>query len=107
MSTSMISGNVLSMNVVTVTWDIPSIATITTEEETFTLAGVKVGDFVVVSKNSLDAGIMFGSARVTAADTIGVQIVNPTAGAIDAASQDVKVLVVRSEGQQTATKLTF
>lgn len=108
MSIGIINGNVAAINLVQVTWNIPSIAANTTEEETFTLAGVKTGDFVSVSKNDLDAGIMFGSARVTAADTIGVQLVNATGTAVDAASETVKVLVVRAEGvPANQTKLSF
>lgn len=98
MSAGVIAGNVAVLNVVQVTWDIPSVAANTTEEETFTLTGVKVGDYVHVSKADLDAGIVFGSARVTAADTVGVQITNPTAGAVDAASETVTVFVARPEG---------
>jgi len=107
MSTGIIMGNAASINVVQVTWDIPSVAANTSEEETFTLAGVKVGDFVSVSKADLDAGIVFGSARVTAANTIGVQIVNATAGAVNAAAETVQVLVIRPEGNPSEqTSLT-
>jgi hypothetical protein len=106
MSVGVIAGNVAAINLVTVTWDIPSIAANTTEEETFTLNGVKTGDLVYVSKADLDAGILFGSARVTAANTVGVQLVNATGSAVDAASETVKVLVVRPEGSGS-TKLAF
>jgi len=98
-------GNMRGLNLIDVTWDIPSVAANTTEEETFTLTGVKVGDFVSVSKSDLDAGIVFGSARVTAADTVGVQITNPTAGAVDAASEDVKVMVIRPDSTLTSLSL--
>lgn len=106
MSVGIIAGNAASINVVTATWDIPSVAANTTEEETFTLAGVKSGDLVYVSKADLDAGIMFGSSRVTAANTIGVQIVNATGSAVDAASETVTILVIRPEGLGS-TKLAF
>lgn len=107
MSVGIIAGNTAAINVVEVTWDIPSVAANTSEEETFTLTGVKTTDFISVSKADLDAGIVFGSARVTANDTIAVQIINATGSAVDAASESVKVLVVRPEGYQAATKLTF
>ena len=67
---------------------------------------MKTGDLVYVSKADLDAGILFGSARVTAANTVGVQLVNATGSAVDAASETVKVLVVRPEGSGS-TKLAF
>lgn len=97
MSAGIIAGNVMSANVLQVTWDIPSVAANTTEEETFTVNGVKTGDYVHVSKSDLDAGIIFGSARVTADNTVGVQISNPTSGAVNAASETVQVLVIRPE----------
>ena len=106
MSVGIIAGNVAAINVVTVTWDIPSIAANTTEEETFTLAGVKTGDLVYVSKADLDAGILIGSSRVTAANTVGVQFVNATGSAVDAASETLNVLVIRPEGLGS-TKLAF
>lgn len=107
MSVTTIGGNVAVMNIVQATWDIPSVAANTTEEETFTLAGVKVGDYVHVSKADLDAGIIFGSARVTAADTIGVQISNPTASPVDAAEETVTVFMGRPEGVPSLqTKIT-
>ena len=84
---NILTSNIEKFGIATVTVDLGSVATITTEEETFTCVGVKVGDFVAVSKPSLEAGIMLGSARVTADDTIAVQVVNPTAGAVDAASE--------------------
>lgn len=98
MSTGIIAGNVAALNVVQVTVDLGSVAANTSEEETFTLNGVKVGDFVAVQKSDLDAGIILGSARVSAADTIAVQVVNTTAGAIDAASETMTVFHARPEG---------
>lgn len=107
MSVGILAGNVQSLNIVSVTWDIPSVAANTTEEESFTLAGVKTGDYVHVSKADLDAGILFGSARVSADDTVTVQITNPTAGAVDAASETVTVFVARPEGGAGASALSF
>lgn len=104
MSTGIIAGNITAMNIIQASWDIPSVAANTTEEETFSLAGVKVGDYVHVSKADLDAGILFGSARVTADGTIGVQITNPTASPVDAAEETVTIFHARPEGipsQQT------
>jgi hypothetical protein len=87
MSVSVIGGNIEKMGIATVTVDLGSVATITTEEETFSCPGVQVGDFVAVSKPSLEAGIALCDARVSAKDTIAVKVVNPTAGAVDAASE--------------------
>lgn len=104
MSVGIIAGNVASLNIISATVDLGSVATITTEEETVTLTGVKVGDFVIPIKPSLEAGLAVCGCRVTAADTIAITIVNPTAGAIDAASEDDWLfLVVSPEGQSAET----
>lgn len=83
---NILTSNIELMGIVTVTADLGSVATITTEEETFTVTGVKVGDFVLVSKSTHTAGYGVCSARVSADDTVAVTIVNPTAGAVNADS---------------------
>lgn len=98
MSTGILAGNLFAANVVQVTWDIPSVAANTSEEETFSLPGVKVGDFVHVAKSDLDAGIVFGSSRVSADGTVAVQIVNTTAAPVNAAEETVQVMVLRPAG---------
>lgn len=108
MSTGIIQGNVAALNLVQVTVDLGSVAANTSEEETFTLPGAKVGDAVFVAKSDLDAGIILGSARVSATDTVSVQVVNTTASPVDAASETMQVLHVRSEGiPADQTKLSF
>jgi hypothetical protein len=101
----LIHGNAYSINIVDVTVDIGSVAANTTEEETFTLAGAKAGDFVFVTKPSLEAGLLFGSARVSAADTIAVQVGNFTGGAINEASETLRVMIIRADGESPAAAL--
>lgn len=97
MTTGIIFGNVQSIGLFNATVDLGSVAANTSEEETFTLTGVKVGDFISVQKENLEAGIILGSARVEANDTVTVEVMNTTSGAINAASATMKVLVVRAE----------
>lgn len=92
-----IMGNVRSITVMQATVDLGSVAANTSEEETATLTGVKSGDMVFVSKSDLDAGIVLGSVRVTADDTIAIQVVNTTGSPVDAASETMDFLVVRPE----------
>lgn len=80
------------------------VATITTAEQTFTLAGLKLGDFVAVSKPSVSAGLGVCSARVSAADTLAITFVNPSAAGVDAASETWLVLWVRPEAAATAVQ---
>lgn len=58
------------------------VATITVAEQTFTVNGVAVGDFVAVVKPTTQAGLGVCSARVSAANTVAISFVNPTAGGI-------------------------
>lgn len=83
--------------VVSLTIDAASVNTITTAEQTFTCNGLKVGDFVAVSKGDHTTGVTVGSARVSAADTLAIQFVNPTAGGVDPASATYLVFWFRPE----------
>jgi hypothetical protein len=74
------------------------VATITTAEQTFTMNGVRASDILVaVCKPTNTAGLGISGHRVTAANTIGISFVNPTAGAIDAASQVYTLVFMRPD----------
>ena len=59
-----------------------SVAAATVAEQTFTVAGLKVGDHVTVNAGAITNAVGIGNARVSAADTLAVQFINPTAGAL-------------------------
>ena len=99
MSNGIFAGNVKAMTIVRVTADIGSVAANTSEEETVTVTGARIGDFVVANKTSLEAGIVFGSCRVTANDTVAIQVINTTASAINEASEIIDFLVIRPEAR--------
>ncbi len=92
-----ITGNVRAMGIATVTIDPASVATITTAEQTFTVPGLAVGDMVFVNKPSLTAGLGIAGARVSAANTLAITFVNPTADAVNAGSESYRVLWVRPD----------
>ena len=102
MSVSVYGGNVRAMGVITVTIDPASVDTIVTAEQTFTVPGLRLGDFVVASKPTLTAGVGVSGCRVSAADTLAVTFVNPTAGGVNAGSESWLVLWVRPDGPSTA-----
>lgn len=61
-----------------------SIATVTRGTVTFTLAGAKTTDTIVMNPPAaLNDDLIFVGASVTAADTVTVYLYNPTLGAID------------------------
>lgn len=98
MSTSIPRGNILKLFAVSITADVTSRTLSTTTEFDFTVPGVRVGDIVVsVTKPSLTAGVVVGSARVKAADTVAVTYGNCTAGGVDPASEQYTFVIGRAE----------
>lgn len=79
------------------------VNTITAPEQTFTVNGLQVGDFVEVQKPTAQAGLGIVGARVTAANTLGIQFVNPTAGNITPTAGEVYLIkVTRQENPGVA-----
>ena len=82
---------------VTLSLNVASVAANTTAEQAFALPGLRVGDLVQVTKPSPSAGLVVGTARVSAPDTLAVTFGNLTGGAIDPAAETYTVLVFRPE----------
>ena len=97
MTTLIARGNIRGIFGITVTFNPASVATITTAEQTTTVIGLKVGDFVYWTKPTNTAGVGVVNMRVSAADTLAVTFVNPTAGAVDAASESWNLLIFRPD----------
>lgn len=75
------------------TWNAASIADGDEEVTDLTVTGAALGDFVLVS-SSLDVTDLSLVGQVTAANTVTVQLLNNTGGAIDLASATVYVRVI-------------
>jgi hypothetical protein len=77
--------------------DLGSQAPATSTENTVTVPGVLAGDDIigVIPPSGLNAGLAVSHARVTAADTVSLRLVNATAGAIDPASLTNRFVVGR------------
>lgn len=103
MSTGIIAGNAASITVVDVSLTPAEVATVAAPAQTFTVPGVKTTDAIIVTPPSQTAGVTIGSTYVSAADTISVQFVNPTAGALTPAAGTHKITVIRHEGVSGAT----
>jgi len=98
MSTQVLRGNLLRIFAVQVTADVTSRTLSTSTEFDFTVPGVAVGDVVIsVTKPSLTAGVVVGSARVKAANTVAVTYGNCTAGGVDPASETYTFVIGRPE----------
>lgn len=75
-----------------------SVSATTSAEQTFTLSGVAVGDWVGVSTTvSTGNATAIAGARVSAANTIAIRYVNPTGGALTPAADTYLVNVIRAE----------
>lgn len=72
-----------------------SVAANTTAEQTFTVNGLVTTDIINGNKPTHQAGIGIGGYRVTAANTVGITYVNPTAGAITPTAETYTFMTVR------------
>lgn len=98
MAVTTIGGNVFGAGVIAVTIDLASVAAATSAEQTFTVPGLQTRDFVFVNiPSTLNNGLGIVGARVSAADTLALRVMNATAGALDAASATFTLLIVRPE----------
>lgn len=88
-----------------ITIDPGSVAANTTAEQTFTVPGLRVSDYVSVSKPTLSAGLSVVSARVSAANTLAITFGNHTAAPIDAGSESYQLFVFRAEKAITPPNL--
>lgn len=107
MSTLAARGNIARIFAMRVSLDVASVAINTVAEQNFTIAGLLPGDFVILQKPSLSAGLGVLTARVSAANTLSVQFVNATGGAIDPAAETYQLLVFRPEMSQAQIPAAF
>lgn len=105
MSSGIIAGNVFSQTVLEVSLTPSAVSTVTAVEQTFTVTGVKLGDHVVVNPPGTTSGVVQASARVSAADTVAIQYVNPTAGSVTPLAGTHRILVTRREGNAAASRV--
>lgn len=80
-----------------VSLDLGSQGAATTTENAVTIAGLLATDDIiaVIPPSGLNAGLGISHARVTAADTASIRVINATAGAIDPAALTYRVIVGR------------
>lgn len=93
-----IMGNVAAMGVISVALSPAQVAANTTSEQTFTVPGLKVGDFVDINKPSAQAGLGIAAVRVSAANTLAIAFSNNTASPITpTAAETYLVLYTRQD----------
>jgi len=90
---------------VTATAQTATKATVTKVD--YTVQGLAVGDFVSVQPTkAVGTGVSLGSAWVSAANTLSVNYINPTAGDVTTAADVYLVYVARSYPVQTEFGVT-
>jgi hypothetical protein len=74
-----------------------SVATIVAVEQAFTVSGILASDILAYAANSVDAATAVGATtgHVTAANTIKLGYVNPTAGALVPTAGTYNIVVLR------------
>jgi hypothetical protein len=78
--------------------DLPSAGAAAVTLATVTVTGAVVGDLILLTPppGGLSVAIAVGAAYVSAANTVKIPLINPTAGALDAASATFDYCVFRS-----------
>lgn len=79
---------------VEVTFNPASVAAATAAEQTVTVAGVDPANTVLLAVEPPAHGVAVGiaGARVSAVNTVAITFINPSAGALDAASGTYKIV---------------
>jgi len=73
-----------------------SVGSATVAEQTFTVTGLTTADKVVVNPAAISNATGIAGARVSAADTLAVRFVNPTAGALTPTAGTWTIIAFRS-----------
>lgn len=73
-----------------------SVAAATVAEQTFTVTGLATTDKVFVNAGAIANSVGIGNVRVSAANTLAVQFVNPTAGALVPTAVTWQIVAIRS-----------
>lgn len=88
-SNTLLRGNILLSMLLTPTLSPISVAPNTTAEQTFTVAGLQIGDFVNVNKPTNQAGLGITNCRVSALNTLAIAFSNATAATITPTASEV------------------
>ncbi|MES2904821.1 MAG: hypothetical protein V4696_11605 [Pseudomonadota bacterium] len=73
-----------------------SVAAATVAEQTFTVTGLTTADKVIVNPAAIANATGIAGARASAADTLAVRFVNPTAGALTPTAGTWTIIAIRS-----------
>jgi hypothetical protein len=87
---------ITQMRVYSQTITAASVAAATVAEQTFTVTGLTTADKVIVNAPANATATGIAGARVSAADTLAIRYVNPTAGSLTPAAGTHTIIAIRS-----------
>jgi hypothetical protein len=97
-------GNILGHWLLSITISPTSVAPNTTAEQTFTVTGLQLGDFVEMNKPTNQAGLGIVNSRVSAANTLAVAFVNATSATITPTASEIYYCdIVRPENLNSSS----
>jgi hypothetical protein len=102
-------GNIIGEWALAVTLSPTSCSATTTTLQTFTVTGLQLGDIVDVTTNSpisTTGGLGIINSRVSAANTLQLEFINPSNGVITPTASTVYTLLVSRPEQLTATNVS-
>jgi len=97
-------GNIIKVGIFSISLTPSAVSTITAPVQTFAATGIGLltTDTVVVTPPGTTAGVAQAATYVSAADTLAIQFVNPTAGSLTPPAGIYKVTVFRVQPNWTA-----
>lgn len=96
--------NIQAMGIVTFTYDAANIAAADGDEDTVTIQGLQVGDWVSVARATHVDDVGIADCRVSAANTLSITWVNPSAGAVNAGAATYTLFWARPDGTRNAVQ---
>ncbi len=97
------TGNIALLIAIKTTLSPAAVTLSSGAEQTFTVTGLLVGDNVVVTKPTVQAGLGIGGARVSAANTLAINFTNASVGNITPTASEVYTIVVTRPYAQAIT----
>lgn len=103
MSVGLLIGNIQAANKIVATLNPDEVAAAGTDEQTFTVPGLRTTDGVYVVKPTHTAGIGIVNAKVSAANTLALTFVNATASGVNPPSEEYTIHVFSTDGRNNMT----
>jgi hypothetical protein len=92
MATTIPRGQVKGVDILEITLSPTSVQPSSGNEQTFTVQGLKLHDFVYVNKPTNQNGLVIANARVSAANTLAIAFANSSAATITPTAAEVYTL---------------